>query len=170
MLYNKHNTWLLISLYKLFIYIYIYNTLWCCFCYFTVFQTQSLFHLLTEEWPGHSSRIPLLCSAEASLTDSERHEGNKVNDDRIFIFGWTVPLRVKCEQHEHFSKASTVLSTETLKIHLVWAIVLCQYLPLWLLMQKCVMLYVRLILKSITHRALCVPVHLVREGEKWVNI
>ncbi len=41
----------------------------------------------------HSSEYLPLCSAEQRHSYRFRTTGGGVNDDRIFIFGWTIPLR-----------------------------------------------------------------------------
>ncbi len=48
-LYNRHNTLRLISLYKLFMYIYIYNILRCFFVLFCRFSDPVRIYLLNEK-------------------------------------------------------------------------------------------------------------------------
>ncbi len=79
---------------------FIYTIVLCFFCVILLFFRPSPdLSSQWKDWPGHYSKIHLLCSAEASLTDSEQHEGNKVNH-----FWLNCPFKGKCEQHDIFLK------------------------------------------------------------------
>ncbi len=111
-----------------------------------------------KDWPGHYSKIHLLCSAEASLTDSEQHESNKVNH-----FWLNCPFKGKMWTAWHFYSSVHWNALDTFGLSncavSIFAIVITHAKVCYALCK---------INTKINHSqsTLCVPVHLEREGEK----